>query len=66
MDATTIAQRIRLGEDSRTEFKSASRGLDAKVLARAIAAFANARGGQIFVGVEDDGRRRGENTISDR
>lgn len=55
MDATTIAQRIQLGEDSRTEFKSASRGLDAKVLARAISAFANARGGQIFVGVEDDG-----------
>ncbi|MEO5731499.1 MAG: ATP-binding protein [Byssovorax sp.] len=63
MDATTIAQRIQLGEDSRTEFKSASRGLDGKVLARAIAAFANARGGQIFVGVEDDGTITGIGTV---
>ena len=63
MDATTIAQRIQLGEDSRTEFKSAARGLDAKVLARAISAFANARGGQIFVGVEDDGTITGTGTV---
>jgi ATP-dependent DNA helicase RecG len=64
VDAKGIAQRIQLGEDSRTEFKSAARGLDAKVLARAIAAFANARGGQIFVGVEDDGTVTGVGTVT--
>ncbi len=65
MDATGIAQRIQLGEDSRTEFKSAAHGLDAKVLARAIAAFANARGGQIFVGAEDDGTLTGVGTVTE-
>jgi hypothetical protein len=37
MDARAIEQKLRLGEDSRTEFK----GLEAKSLARAVAAFAN-------------------------
>jgi ATP-dependent DNA helicase RecG len=63
VDSTGIAQRIRLGEDSRTEFKSA-RGLDGKVLGRAISAFANGRGGQIFVGVEDDGTVTGIGTVN--
>ena len=65
MDPKGIAQRIQLGEDSRTELKSAARGLDGKVLARAISAFANARGGQIFVGVEDDGTVTGVGTVSE-
>jgi ATP-dependent DNA helicase RecG len=64
VDATTIAQRIRLGEGSRTELKSAARGLEAKVLARTVSAFANARGGQIFVGVEDDSTLTGVGTVS--
>jgi ATP-dependent DNA helicase RecG len=64
VNATEVAQRIQLGEDSRTEFKSTVRGLEAKVLARTIAAFANARGGQIFVGVEDDGSLTGVGTVS--
>jgi ATP-dependent DNA helicase RecG len=59
VDATLIEQRIRLGEDSRTELKSTARGLDARILARTIAAFANGRGGQIFLGVEDDGTPTG-------
>jgi ATP-dependent DNA helicase RecG len=51
-----IEQRLRLGEDSRTEFKSTARGeLDAKDIGREIVALANTRGGQIFLGVEDDG-----------
>lgn len=65
MDPATIEQRIRLGEDSRTEFKSAARGLDAKALAREIAAFANGRGGQILLGVEDDGSITGVGTVKE-
>lgn len=57
-----IEQRLRLGEDSRTELKSTARGLDAKILGRTIAAFANGRGGQIFLGVEDDGTPTGVGT----
>lgn len=55
MDAAAVEQRLRTGEDARTEFKSASPDLSAKTLAKEIVAFANSRGGQIFLGVEDDG-----------
>lgn len=55
MDAAAIEQRLRTGEDARTEFKSASPDLSAKTLAKELVAFANSRGGQIFLGVEDDG-----------
>ncbi|EYF08586.1 ATP-binding protein [Chondromyces apiculatus] len=49
-----IEQRLRLGEDARTEFKSVARAtIDLKDLAREIVAFANGRGGQIFLGVDD-------------
>lgn len=59
-----LTQRLRLGEDSRTEFKSTARGgLDRKNLAREVAAFANGGGGQIFLGVEDDGTPTGVGTI---
>lgn len=66
MDATTILQRLRLGEDSRTEFKSVARGgLEPKVLAKEIVAFANGRGGQLFLGVEDDGTPTGVGTVQE-
>lgn len=63
MEAKGIEQRLRLGEDSRTEFKSVGRGLDPKALAREIAAFANGRGGQILLGVEDDGTPTGVGSV---
>lgn len=64
MTPETLTQRLRLGEDSRTEFKSTAHdGLDRKNLAREIAAFANGGGGQIFLGVEDDGTPTGVGTI---
>jgi ATP-dependent DNA helicase RecG len=67
MDLAEIEQRLRLGEDSRTEFKSAIHAAAKpqelkKALAREIVAFANSRGGQIFVGVEDDGSPTGVGT----
>lgn len=64
MTPEIIEQRLRLGEDSRTEFKSTLQGgLDRKNLAGEIAAFANGGGGQIFLGVEDDGTPTGVGTI---
>ncbi|TVR01124.1 MAG: ATP-binding protein [Desulfovibrionales bacterium] len=44
---------IASGEDSRTEFKSASFHNDS--LAKEVAAFANMRGGRVLIGAEDDG-----------
>lgn len=66
MDTARIHERLRLGEDSRTEFKSvAASNFDADVrdLARAAAAFANSGGGQIFLGVEDDGTPSGVGSV---
>lgn len=61
-----IQQRLHLGEDVRTELKSvALSSLDLKDLARELVAFANGRGGQIFVGVEDDGTPTGVGTVQD-
>ena len=57
-----IRQRLRLGEDSRWEFKqigfSGNRPTspDRGELADEIAAFANANGGVLLCGVTDDGR----------
>lgn len=68
MDPRTIEERLRLGEDSRTEFKSVAHGTlplkqpELKTLAKAIVGFANARGGQVFLGVEDDGTPSGVGT----
>lgn len=67
MDPGRIEGRLRLGEDSRTEFKGvAASNFDADVgdLARAVAAFANSGGGQIFLGVEDDSRLTGVGTVA--
>lgn len=61
-----LQQRLHLGEDVRTEFKSVARSsLDLKDLARELVAFANGRGGHIFVGVEDDGTPTGVGTEQD-
>ena len=60
-----IRQRLRLGEDSRWEFKeivfSGNRPTspDRSDLADEIAAFANANGGALLCGVTDDGQIRG-------
>jgi len=44
---------IRAGENSRVEFKSVA--VHADSLAKAVVAFANMHGGEVFVGVADDG-----------
>jgi ATP-dependent DNA helicase RecG len=67
MDISEIERRLRLGEDSRTEFNSATHAAARqqelrKALAKKIVAFANSCGGQIFVGVEDDGAPTGVGT----
>lgn len=58
-----VETRIKAGEDGRTEFKSVDKSpsglLDSQDVAREICAFANSGGGDIFVGVEDDGRLTG-------
>ena len=60
-----IEERLRLGEDSRTEFKGVARNnFDADIddLAKEIAAFANSGGGDVFLGVENDGALTGVGT----
>ena len=57
MNPTIIQSLIESGESSRTEFKSGAFHNDS--LAKEIVAFANMRGGQILVGVEDDGSLSG-------
>ncbi|MGH7573587.1 MAG: ATP-binding protein [Longimicrobiales bacterium] len=52
MDWPEILERIRLGEDDRTEFKRTAG--DLRPIGRAIAAFANTDGGLIVLGVGDD------------
>lgn len=58
MDPDAFHQRLRLGEDSRTEFKSvAKKGfrVEVQAIAKALVALANTGGGEVFLGVEDDG-----------
>ena len=57
VNPTTLQSLIESGESSRTEFKSGAFHNDS--LAKEIVAFANMRGGQILVGVEDDGSLSG-------
>src|SRR5262249_19713096 len=64
VNAESVERRVRNGEDSRTDFKSA-RDLQAKTIAKEIAAFANGRGGQIFIGVEDDGTLTGVGSMAE-
>jgi ATP-dependent DNA helicase RecG len=54
MDQKQLLERIAGGEDSFTEFKQEVGHADA--FASELIAFANAQGGQIFVGVDDRGR----------
>lgn len=64
MTSESVEKRLRLGEDSVTEFKRIeSPGKAPKDLAETIAAFANALGGQIFLGVDDDGTPTGVGTM---
>ncbi|WP_437333938.1 ATP-binding protein [Sorangium sp. So ce394] len=66
MTSDPIEKRLRLGEDSVTEFKRIEApGKAPKDLAETIAAFANALGGQIFLGVEDDGTPTGVGTMKE-
>ena len=52
----TIAEALRLGEDTANEFKSLRGGLpNADDLAAAMVAFANSGGGRLWLGVENDG-----------
>ena len=53
MDTDDIVRRIRQGEDSRTQFKREAIGIAR--LAEELTAFANADGGVILFGVDDDG-----------
>lgn len=56
LNPEAIDRALRLGEDSAREFKSVSHGAPrADDLAQAIVAFANSGGGQLWLGVEDDG-----------
>lgn len=58
MNERDLLGRIRLGEDSLTEFNGiANNGytIAANDLAKALSSLANTRGGYVFLGVEDDG-----------
>jgi ATP-dependent DNA helicase RecG len=57
MDPSPIQSLIESGESSHVEFKSSA--FHNESLAKEIVAFANMRGGQILVGVEDDGTPSG-------
>lgn len=53
METAELLETIARGEDTRHQFKADA--TNATALAAEIAAFANAAGGQIFIGVDDDG-----------
>lgn len=53
MHIDEMKAQIALGEDSRRQFKRDMTNVDA--LAAEMAAFANAEGGVIYLGVDDDG-----------
>ncbi|MBU0651979.1 MAG: putative DNA binding domain-containing protein [Proteobacteria bacterium] len=59
----TVRDIIAKGESARVEFKSAEAGLE--VLGKTICAFLNSGGGQIIVGVRDDGGLEGATRIKD-
>lgn len=54
MNWSSVRDRIKAGEDARTEFKQGAS--DMRVVARAVCAFANGTGGLLVMGVDDDGR----------
>lgn len=53
MDTTELLELIEMGEDSHTQFKERFESIDA--LAAEICAFSNSNGGNIIVGISDDG-----------
>jgi len=53
MDINECKKQVSLGEDSRRQFKTDVHNADS--LAAEMAAFANSEGGEIFIGVADDG-----------
>jgi predicted HTH transcriptional regulator len=58
VDSEALKRRILQGEDSSREFKSAVKAgfrLDPDTVAKEIAALANSGGGELIIGVEDDG-----------
>ncbi len=57
MKAQALQSQIALGEDSKRQFKVDVR--NAESLAAEMAAFANTEGGQMFLGVADDGSTPG-------
>jgi ATP-dependent DNA helicase RecG len=65
MTIEELEQRLKLGEDTVTEFKSTVRTqhpVDPRDIAKAIAALANTQGGHLFLGVENDGTVSGAGT----
>ena len=62
MNLKTLFNEIALGEDSTRQFKADIRNSDS--LAAEIVAFANALGGRIFIGVNDDGSVPGLDRVS--
>jgi len=66
MTTEDVEKRLRLGEDTTTEFKSvvlSNYQVDARDIARAIACLANTRGGLLLLGVEDDGTVSGAGSL---
>ncbi len=62
MRPEALQKRLLRGEDGRTEFKSVfhrSFQADPRAIAKAVAAVANTGGGEVFLGVEDDGQVTG-------
>ena len=65
MDAAALEKKIRLGEDSRTEFKGVAQSkhrLAPADIAKAVVSLANTAGGVILIGVESDGKATGTGT----
>lgn len=66
MDSVRLEERLRLGEDSRAEFKSVARSqfdIDIDDLARSVAALANTGGGHVILGAENDGTASGVGSV---
>ena len=53
MNLAELQEIVRLGEDSKTQFKQSMNSSDA--LAAESSAFANTKGGKLLIGVNDDG-----------
>jgi predicted HTH transcriptional regulator len=64
VDLVSLRNRLRLGEDSRTEFKRADDNA-LKSIEKSLVAFANSGGGEVFIGVENDGTPAGVGSATD-